>query len=308
MKRTVFRFLYRHRVRRMSQRAFHGFGTRHPLTRPIFVVGMQRSGTSFLADCIASAPNVVCYGEMNDMWDPLGYPWESAKRPRPYWFLDPMGYIDSVYQDVGREYFRAVPGMCAMRVATDRRNSTPYRFLNKSPMNTLRIPLLRSLFPDACFVSIVRNPLAVIRSAAEKIAGKITRHPNSSVFAHDDGTCDYNFNGQFLTWHEAIDKFSSSLSLVVERQLEEIENVPNSQKHCLTYESYLGDIHSVINTIDEKFGLESGCRPWTEIPASQTSRNHKYQREFDDMTTQIVLRNCCSIMERFGYSSHQAAA
>ncbi len=304
----IYEFLYRHRLTPWAQRAFRLFGQWRPLNEPIFIVGIQRSGTSFLRDCLANSREIVSYNEMNDMWDPLGYPWESAQRPRPYWFLDPQGYINTAYEEVGHAYYQAVPGMCSMRATADRGLFNRFRFLNKCPMHTLRIPLLRELFPDACFVSIVRNPLAVIRSAAEKIAVKLEKHPRSGVKRRADGKIDYSFDGRTLRWDRAIDSFAQSYAHVVERQLSDLSAIDDSRTFCISYEEFVGNIHGTLRTIDDKFRLDSTRRPWEAIPETQISRNSKYQQQFDPETVDIVLGRCRSLMQQLGYQAERQAA
>ncbi len=303
----IYEFLYRRRLTPWAQRVFRLFGSWRPLDRPIFVVGMQRSGTSFLRDCLVTSSEIASYGEMNDMWDPLGFPWQSARRPRPYWFLEPQAYIDAVYADVGRDYYQAVPGICAMRVWAEQGRSAGVRFINKCPMNTLRIPLLRELFPNAHFVSIVRNPLAVIRSAAEKIALKLEKHKSSGVRRRADGTIDYNFDGKRFSWKQAIDRFSETYCYVLARQLSELESIDEAQKNCITYESFVGDIHGTLRAIDAKCELDPQQRNWHSIPPFQASRNDKYRKQFDAQTMDIILGRCSSLMTTLGYSVRRLA-
>lgn len=307
VRQSVFAFFYRRRMKPWSQFAFRRFAALRPVDRPIFIVGMNRSGTSFLRDCVSTSPEIACWDEMNEMWDPLGYPWESARRPRPHWTIEPASYIDATSEDVGAAYYRAVPGMCSARACAERGWFAKFRFLNKCPMNTLRIPLLLKLFPDAVFISVVRNPLAVIRSWTQKAIPKLEEHPRSGIRQNGHGEMEYTIDGVRYSWIQVVEKAAKSHCHVVERHLDDLSQLPESRKYQTRYEDFLQNIHGVIREIDARFDLDSSLRPWSEIPASQASRNHKYQEQFDQRTREVILRHCQPLMHRLNYVSSEAA-
>ena len=91
-----FEALFARRQNEAAQEAFEAFASAHPLRRPVFVIGMTRSGTSLLTRLLARTTALATWSEANEMWDPAGYPWEADRVRRPLWSLDPQGYTDAL--------------------------------------------------------------------------------------------------------------------------------------------------------------------------------------------------------------------
>ena len=141
----------RNAVRRTSARRTARFwsafvrGVHHD--RPIFVIGAPRSGTTMLFHLLRESSSLGALpGEGHDIWRAMHHPrwsgWESdclgpgAVRPGERRFVNARfgAYFDE------------------------------QRFVEKTPENSLRIPYLLDLFPDALFVALRRNPCDVVSS------------------------------------------------------------------------------------------------------------------------------------------------
>jgi hypothetical protein len=111
-----------------------------PPRQPIFLIGCPRSGTSLLYAILQSSPELAGLpGEGHILWESLHHPkyhgWESnALGPEHAKKLD-------------RDFSYA-----AIRALSGRR-----RFLDKTPKNSLRVPYLAALFPDADFIFLRRR-------------------------------------------------------------------------------------------------------------------------------------------------------
>lgn len=272
-----------------------------PLKRPIFVIGLNRSGTSFLTKILARTNALLNWTEANEMWDPAGYPWESNLVARPYWPLDPQGYTDKLLKDNGEDYYRSIPGICSMYTHAYGMRGVTQRFLNKCPMNTLRIDVLKKLFPDACFLGIIRDPRAVIRSWAEKSIPKLENHPRSGIRVAPDGSRIYCVDGKQYSRKKFLEGLAASYSYVIWQQLDHFKRLPEEFKYETRYEEFIGDIHNVIRQIDRKFGLDAGLRDWRNIPLSQDSRNVKYEAEFTREELEVVSDCCAPIGKELNY-------
>ena len=91
------------------------------------------------------------------------------------------------------------------------------RFMNKCPMNTLRLQLSQDLFPGAFYISLVRNPRAVIRSWLYKIIPKLQEHPRSAVKIDNQGFPQlFDVDGTSYSWLEMIEAMSQSYQYVVD--------------------------------------------------------------------------------------------
>jgi hypothetical protein len=127
---------------------------RKEVDRPIFIVGIGRSGTTLLGRILASGRDV-------------GY----LKEPKALWHVAvPDEDISGFYADEGRFLLDASDATDAVRdrvgtmynwFATLTRSS---RIVDKYPEMTYRVPFLRSLYPDAKIVAIVRDPVSVVSS------------------------------------------------------------------------------------------------------------------------------------------------
>lgn len=115
--------------------------------RPVFVVGMPRSGTSLTEQMLDSHPEAFGLGELNVMHE-LVEELLQQDTPSEQW-------QDAEYREgLRRRYLDHVPGEAEnCRV-----------FVDKAPMNFQYLGLIRQLFPDAKFVYCRRHPVDTILS------------------------------------------------------------------------------------------------------------------------------------------------
>ncbi len=143
------------------------------LHNPVFLIGVARSGTTVLADLLGAHPQIANWSELNQLWDPKGYPWDGSNDARPPDWSDPQEFVRLWWADTPPEYRRAIRGALGV-----------YQFfsgrpvlLNKSPMHTFRAAHLLEMIPEARFVYLVRDGRAVVYSYAGKIAAKVQANP-----------------------------------------------------------------------------------------------------------------------------------
>lgn len=113
-----------------------------PIRRPVFIVGADRSGTTFLGDTLAVLPE-------------LSYQHEPAviKAAGRYVYEGRWGFRRS------RAFFRLVYRWL-LRIHLD----GDLRFAEKTPGNAFIVPFLARAFPDASFVHILRDGRDAARS------------------------------------------------------------------------------------------------------------------------------------------------
>ena len=151
------------------------------IVRPIIVLGAPRSGTTILRNCLALHPELWhLSGESHDV---LEGPFHPAARNYESNRVDADELVDGIAGTPRRRFVqrsinlnvgaaepdrylranslseRATAKATIRRVGARSRRNRPFefRFLEKTPKNTLRVPMLVRLFPDAYFVHLTRD-------------------------------------------------------------------------------------------------------------------------------------------------------
>ncbi len=152
---------------------------------PVFLVGCSRSGTTVTYETLATAPQLLKFGyELPDFWDalwgPLNNGWES--------------------EAAGAEQACPEHRAAALRFFYQRLGSG--RVLDKTCINTLRLPYLYRLFPDARFVFIQRDGRDNISSMID--GWRLGRTDGGFGLAHFFGPFPEPVainGGEFAEWH-----------------------------------------------------------------------------------------------------------
>ena len=143
------------------------------LDRPVFVVSSPRSGSTALFETLAQSPSVFTPGgeshriiEGIDALHPANREWESNRLTEQ----DATPMIASVLETRFLAELRSRDG--------NRRFPPRLRMVEKTPKNSLRIPFLREMFPDAFFIYLHRDPRATISSMLEAWrSGRFVTYP-----------------------------------------------------------------------------------------------------------------------------------
>ncbi len=108
--------------------------------RPVFVCGMPRSGTSLVEQIIASHPDAQGAGELN-FWAGVLYKHEAVVR---------RGLIEEpLRRKLAQAYLRVLAG----------HSPDAARVVDKAPVNSDYLGLIHSVFPNARFIYMQRDPI-----------------------------------------------------------------------------------------------------------------------------------------------------
>lgn len=124
-------------------------------TRPIFIVGCPRSGTTLLRLILDSHPNISCGPEthiIRDFARLLDSRWKDLSRfglPRSYWVDAFSRLFDEFQQQYARSRGRK-------------------RWADKTPAYSLHLDFISQLFPSAQIVHVVRDPAGVVASHRDR--------------------------------------------------------------------------------------------------------------------------------------------
>lgn len=161
-----------------TTRRQHRSADAHAVTidRPLFIVSAPRAGSTLLFETLAQSETLwTVGGEAHGMVEQF-----AELRPG-------ASGIDSNRLDAAVASERIIAGVQQYLVsrackATSAATPTPgslIRFLEKTPKNSLRIPLLRACFPDARFIFLWRSPQENIASIIEAwLAGGWVTYPS----------------------------------------------------------------------------------------------------------------------------------
>ncbi len=116
---------------------------------PIIIIGAARSGTKFLRDVLSASKHVSAVP-----YD-VNYVWRYGAAQAPDDCLDPRDLTES-----RRRFIRKT--LQSLAQPSDRKNLF---FVEKSVSNTLRIPFVAAVFPEARFIHLVRDGREVAESA-----------------------------------------------------------------------------------------------------------------------------------------------
>lgn len=131
-----------------SREALHGMPTAsHGDARPVFIIGMPRSGTSLTEQILASHPAVYGAGELNDINDiAAGLPGAlGSTLPYPACIAD---LNELAVNELASRYLNRLDGFS--RTAT--------RITDKMPHNFMNLGLIALLFPQARIIHCRRDP------------------------------------------------------------------------------------------------------------------------------------------------------
>jgi len=114
--------------------------------RPVFIVGMPRSGTSLVEQILASHPEVFGAGELTDVGDAVQFINAAGQLQYPSNMKD---ISSDILDDIAGRYLEHINAL----------SSTARRITDKQPINFLHLGLIALLFPDARIIHCTRNPM-----------------------------------------------------------------------------------------------------------------------------------------------------
>ena len=130
--------------------------------KPIFIIGAPRSGTNILRDTLTSNKNFVTWDcdEINYIWRYKSIFKKSDELKVKDITSEKRNYIRSQFENINNK---------------SKTNSKDDIFLiEKTCANCLRIAFIYSLFPEAKFIYIKRNPFDTISSIKQRWIGRIS--------------------------------------------------------------------------------------------------------------------------------------
>ena len=143
--------------------------TDRPPYRPLFLLGLMRSGTTYFRNVLSDNQCIQAMGsEMNSFWTEVGKAPSGIVEQNPYMIREDA--VDSIVETVNRHYNsryhrRNYPNRLLFRTYRKIKNGNetivkcgqPYYLLNKSTHLINKIGYLNRVFPKARYVVLIRD-------------------------------------------------------------------------------------------------------------------------------------------------------
>lgn len=121
-------------------------------TEPIFIVGMQRAGSTLVEQILASHSAIEATAELPDIALIVEHLGETLAREKNTTYPDVLASLDgATMQELGKGYLEST---------RFRRRPARAFFLDKNPYNFLHLGLIHLILPNAKIIDVRRHPLA----------------------------------------------------------------------------------------------------------------------------------------------------
>ncbi|HYF48967.1 MAG TPA: TIGR03032 family protein, partial [Planctomycetota bacterium] len=226
----------------------------NPFTRPVFIVASPRSGSTLLFELLARAPGVFTVGgESHGVFERI----PELNPANRNWDSNRLGENDASNE---------VASILVDRFLTnihDRNQKPPpfgggIRLLEKTPKNSLRIPFLKTVFPDAQFIYLYREPHENISSIMEAWkSGKFVTYPELPGWNHPQKWSLFLIPG----WRELAGKPLEEIALAQWRAanqtiMDEMEKLPPERWTAVSYTEILQSPQAVAERLCKFAGWE----------------------------------------------------
>jgi len=195
-------------------------GSGNPSRRPIFIVGMMRSGSTLVEQILASHPDVFAAGERLDFKEVYQELSASLASREKYPDTVPL-FTAEQFRRLGDEYLTRIEPLAAGHTAS--------RISDKLPGNFSVVGLIHLALPNARIVHTIRDPVDTCLSCYSMLFG------DDQPFAFDLGELGRYYRGYARLmehWHRVLPK-NAILSVKYEDLVGDFENqVRRILDHC----------------------------------------------------------------------------
>ncbi len=269
-----------------AQRGVQRSRTLHRFQRPIFIVAPPRSGTSLLFETLARSADVwTVGGESHAVIEAL----PGLQPANRGWDSNRLTPTDATPQ--AAERLRA--GFLAQLRNRDSdplpEGGEPVRMLEKTPKNSLRVPFLNAVFPQALFVYLYRDPresLSSMITAWE--SGRFVTYPDLPGWEGPPWSLVLTPEWRKLAGASLAEVVADQWQKATQALLADLERLPAERVHALDYAALVEDPERELAAIGEFAGLELDTaveaplplsRHTVDAPAPDKWRRHEEQLE-----------------------------
>lgn len=268
------------------------------IAAPIFILGCHRSGTSIFFRKLALHPDLAFTTRTtrrapNRLFMMRVFQWfrsrEKNTTPIGGEFWNKFDRGDDQVMTAGdvtpaiREYFERL-------VRNHQRLFNRKRFLNKSPSNSVKIAFLNELFPDACFIHIVRDGRAVTRSIS---VGRVSHGRFSGAKIP---------GWQHLLDLPVIESCGRQWQQTVRYIQASLGQVPAERVLTIRYEDFVAQPVDTMQRVGDKFRLNWTGPLLDQVAEGLRSRNYKWSETFSAADIELLNRLLGDLLVELGYA------
>lgn len=260
------------------------------LSRPIFIIGSPRSGTTFLGSCVAELP------ETSYHFEPV-----ATKAAARYVYTQEWNFSKA------QRFYRLVYSWL-MRLHAD----GDLRFADKTPRNCFLVDFLYQAFPDAQFIHIIRDGRDAALSHSKKPWMQAAQAQSSK---HEPGGYRYGPYARFWVEPERVSQFESTSDIHrciwawrrhTETALKSVAKLPNHQYHELRYESLVASPRTEAEQLLDFLGVtEQRSRQCFHQAVANVRPNSVglWRKELSAEQLQQVEQEAGSLLHQLNYAS-----
>ncbi|MEM7133556.1 MAG: sulfotransferase [Chloroflexota bacterium] len=282
------------------------------IVKPVFLVGCGRSGTTLIYNMMAHHPDFAWFTNWTNRYP--RFPQLSLLQKLPFPDIDLLTRVKpkpdqegiNIYKHCGIEAIRPNDGNpigasevpihsteCFQKLISSHLfYQGKRRFLHKNTANSLRVPYLYSIFPDAKFIHIVRDGRAVALSLT-----KVKFWQDLNLWWSDETPRDWAERGgepavlAGLHWQREVSAVLSSL-----------EKLPTEQQYEIRYEDF------VASPIDSLQKLIEFCElkwhPQLDLAVKErkiSNYNSRWSSSINETSLETVWESIQPTAEKLGY-------
>lgn len=233
--------------------------------RPVFIVGSPRSGSTLLFETLSQAPGVYTIGdeshEVIEGIAALGAEAHGYESNR----LLPADATPEVAQQLRDRFVAALRDRAGQPPPAGAR----LRLLEKTPKNSLRVPFLASVFPEARFIYLHRDPRQVLSSMMEAwSSGRFRTYPRLPGWTGLPWSLLLVPGWRDLIGHSLHTIVAHQWSTMTRLLLDDLEQLPADRWTVARYDALVAQPQAEIRRLCDAVGYEWD-RTLAELPLSK---------------------------------------
>lgn len=219
--------------------------------RPIFIVSSPRSGSTMLFEALAKAPGVFTIGgeshgliEGVPELNPAAHGFESNRLEAVHARPEIMGALRQRFLDALHDRDKRAPADGRLRM------------LEKTPKNSLRVPFLAKVFPEALFVYLWRDPRETLASMIEAWqAQRFRTYPKLPGWDGLSWSLLLVPGWRELRGKPIADVVATQWETATRLLLDDLEALPPSQRLAVRYDAVVADPQGQMQRLAAATGL-----------------------------------------------------